>query len=206
MALLITLQSSCPNSLTAWSRYADSPTRMSNGLGDRSKKLPFKKIIQNLVTEASVLSYYNPSSDLAIHCDASRKGLGAALLQDHKPVVYASHALTETETRYAQILIEKEMLAIVYALEKFNQFTYGRHITIYSDHKPLEAISKKPLAPRRLQGMIMRFQKCDLDVQYERGKNMYIADLLTRAYLPNTDHENILVFDTSGRMSSRTGS
>lgn len=159
---------------------------------------------QNLVTEASVLSYYNPSSDLAIQCDASQKGLGAALLQDQKPVVYTSHALTETETRYAQI--EKEMLAIVYALEKFNQFTYGRHVSIYSDHKPLEAISKKPLAPRRLQGMIMRFQKCDLDVQYERGKNMYIVDLLTRAYLPNTDHVNILVFDTSGRMSSRTGS
>lgn len=179
---------------------------MSNDLGHRSKKLPFKKIIQNLVTEAPVLSYYNPSSDLAIQCDTSQKGLGAALLQDQKPVVYANHALTETETRYAQI--EKEMLAIVYALEKFNQFTYGRHVTIYSDHKPLEAISKKPLAhaPRRLQGMIMRFQKCDFDVQYERGKNMYMADLLTRAYLPNTDHENILVFDTSGRMSSRTGS
>ena len=83
-------------------------------------------------------------------------------------MVYASHALTETETCYSQI--EKEMLAIVYALEKFNQFTYGRCVTIYSDHKPLEAISKKPLAhaPRRLQGMIMRFQKCDFDVQYER--------------------------------------
>ena len=145
---------------------------MSSGRGHRSKKLPFKKIIQNLVTEAPVLSYYNPSSDLAIQCDASQKGLGAALLQDQKPVVYASHALTETETCYAQI--EKEMLAIVYALEKFNQFTYGRHVTIYIDHKPLEAISKKPLAhaPRRLQGMIMRFQKCDFDVQYERGQNM----------------------------------
>ena len=43
-------------------------------------------------------------------------------LQDQEPVAYASHALTETETRYGQI--EKEMLAIVYALEKFNQFTW----------------------------------------------------------------------------------
>ena len=143
---------------------------------------------------------------VAIQCDASQKVLGAAFLQDHKPVVYASHVLTETETRYGQI--EKEMLAIVYAREKFNQFTYGRHVTIYSDHKPLEASSKKPLAhaPRRLQGVIMRFQKYDFDVQYERGKNMYITDLLSRAYLQNTDHEDILAFDTSGRISSRTGS
>ena len=64
--------------------------------------------IKKLVTEARVLSYYNPSSDLAILCNASQKGLSAALLQDQKPV---ARALTETETRYAQI--EKEMLAIV---------------------------------------------------------------------------------------------
>ena len=78
-------------------------------------------------------------------------------------MAYASRALTDTETRYAQI--EKEMLAIVYALEKFNQFTFGRHVTVYSDHKPLEAILKKPLAraPRRLQGMIMRLQMYDLE-------------------------------------------
>ena len=46
-----------------------------------------------------------------------------------------------------------------------------RHVTVYSDHKPLEAILKKPLAqaPRRLQGMIMRFQKYDLEVRYENG-------------------------------------
>ena len=65
---------------------------------------------QKLVTEAPVLSYYNPSSDLAIQCYASQEGLGAALLQDQKPVAYTSRALAETETRYAQI--EKEMLAI----------------------------------------------------------------------------------------------
>lgn len=114
--------------------------------------------VKGLVTEAPVLSYYDLSSDLAIQCDASQKGLGAALLQNQKPVAYASQALTETETRYAQI--EKEMLAMVYALEKFNQFTYGRHVTVYSDHKTLKGIRKKPLTcvPKRLQGMIMRLK------------------------------------------------
>ena len=131
---------------------------MSSGLGHNSKKLPFKAFqeITKLVTQAPIFSYYDPSSDLVIHCDASRKGLGAALLQDLKPVAYASRAFTETETCYAQM--EKEMLAIVYALETFNQFTFGRHVTNHSDHKPLKGILNKPLAcePRQLQGTIRR--------------------------------------------------
>ena len=74
-----------------------------------------------MVTEAPILSHYDPSSPLAIQCDAIQEGLGAALLQNRKPMAYASCALTDTKTCYAQI--EKEMLAIIYALEKFNQFT-----------------------------------------------------------------------------------
>ena len=64
---------------------------------------------------------------------------------------HPSRALTDTETRYAQI--EKEMLAIVFADEKFDQYTFGHSVTVQSDHKPLESILKKPLfsAPQRLQ-------------------------------------------------------
>ena len=51
------------------------------------------------------------------------------------PIAYASRALTETETRYAQI--EKEMFAIVFSLEKFHQFSFGRSDQVESDHKPL---------------------------------------------------------------------
>ena len=86
------------------------------------------------------------------------------------------------------------MLAIVFSLEKFNQYTYGRHVEIQSDHKPLESILKKSLAcaPKRLQGMMMRLKKYDYEVQYERGTNLYLADTLSRAYLPTgAEFENI---------------
>ena len=53
-------------------------------------------------------------------------------------MAFASRSLTETESRYAQIV--KEMLAVAFALDKFEQYAYGE-----SDHKPLEAITKKPL-------------------------------------------------------------
>ena len=81
-------------------------------------------------------------------------------------IAYTSRALTETERRYAQI--EKEMLAIVFSLEKFHRHTYGRLVQVFSDHKPLEKIFKKPLAaiPRRLQGMRMRLQAYDIEVIY----------------------------------------
>ena len=59
----------------------------------------------------------DPSQDLTIQCDVSQSGLGAAILQNGKPIEYASCSLTDTETQYAQI--EKEMLANVFALERF---------------------------------------------------------------------------------------
>ena len=64
-------------------------------------------------------------------------------MQNGQPIAFASCALTEPETRYAQI--EKEMLAVVFALQIFDQYVYGRPVTIQSDHKLLAAISNKPL-------------------------------------------------------------
>ena len=126
------------------------------------------KEVKNLVTTAPVLSlYYDPKAELEIQCDASQKGLGAALLQKGKPIAYASRALTETETKYTQI--KRELLAIVFSMEKFHQYTFGCKVIVRSDHKPLESILKMLLssAPHRLQGMMMRLQKYNVDVHYK---------------------------------------
>ena len=88
--------------------------------------------VKKLVTNAPILSYYDSKKPLMIQCDASEKGLGAALLQEGQPIAFASRALTDTETRYAQI--EKEMLAIVFAAKKFDQYTFGHSVTVQSDH------------------------------------------------------------------------
>ena len=58
-------------------------------------------------------------------------------MQSGHPIAYASRPLTETGTRYAQM--EKEMLAIVFAVEKFNDYTFGNKTIVFSDHKPLES-------------------------------------------------------------------
>ena len=121
---------------------------------------------------------------LVLQCDASEKGLGASLLQSGRPISYASRALTSTEQNFAQI--EKELLAIVFGIECFHQYTFGRKVIVDSDHKPLETIFQKPLhsAPKRLQKMMMRLQRYDLQVQYKKGAEMHVADMLSRNYLP----------------------
>ena len=65
-------------------------------------------------------------------CVTCQKGLGAALMQHGKPIAYTSRAMTQTEKRYAQL--EKEMLVIVFALERFHQYTFGRPDHVYSKH------------------------------------------------------------------------
>ena len=70
--------------------------------------------------------------------------MGAALLQNNKPVAYASRSLSEAETRYVQI--EKELLVVVFSFQKFHQYVYGKEALVESDHKLLEMILKKPLA------------------------------------------------------------
>lgn len=156
------------------------------------------KTVKQLVATAPVLRYYDVTEEVTIQCDASQKGLGATLLQQGQPVAFASRSLSKVEQQYAQI--EKECLAIVFACERFNQYLHGRDcITVDTDHKPLVPIFTKPIynAPKRLQRMLMRLQKYYLRVQYCPGNKMFIADMLSRAYLTDstpTDDENYQLF------------
>ncbi|VDI59163.1 Hypothetical predicted protein [Mytilus galloprovincialis] len=100
-----------------------------------------EEIKRLVVTAEPVLKYYDPKLQLTVQSDASQTGLGAAVMQEDRPVAYASRALTDTETRYAQI--EKELLSVIFGLGKFHSYTYGRTVNVISDHKPLESIMKK---------------------------------------------------------------
>ena len=149
--------------------------------------------LKEMVTSTPVLRYYDPSKPVLLSVDASSTGLGAVLVQEGKPVAFASRALTPAQQKYAQI--EKELLAIVYGCNKFHQYVYGRTVHVESDHKPLEAIMQKNLnqAPLRLQRMLLNLQKYDLKVKYKPGLTMQLADTLSRNYLPES--KEVLVDD-----------
>ena len=121
--------------------------------------------IKKFLAESLVLRYYDINKPVTVQCDASQSGLGAVLLQDGQPVCYASRTLTDSEFRYAQI--EKEMLAITWACDKFDQYLYGRDkITVETDHEPLKSVFKKEIhkSPKRLQRMRLALQKYNLEV------------------------------------------
>ena len=153
--------------------------------------------VRELVVRHPVLKYYDLKEEVTVQCDASEYGLGAALLQNGQPVAFASRSLSQTERQYAQI--EKECLAIVFSCERFSQYLAGRErITIESDHKPLQSIFQKSIlsAPCRLQRMMLRLQRFNIDVKYKPGAQMYVADHLSRASLADNNEmtDNFQVF------------
>ena len=131
-----------------------------------SHQKAFQKV-KDLICEEVTLSYFNPNKEVTLQVDASGKGLGATLLQDGKPVAFCSKALTDCEERYANI--EREMLAVVYGCERFHTYLYGRQFVVESDHKPLESIH-----------LLLRLQPYDLTIKYRPGKEVLLADALSR--------------------------
>ena len=129
------------------------------------------------------LRYYDRNLPVTVQADASLRGQGACLIQQHKgkdkPIALASKSLTNVETRYANI--EMEFLAIVFACQRFSTYLLGRSFIAESDHKPLEMIAMKNLAnvPPHLQRMLLELQRYDVTIKYQPGKEMQLADGLS---------------------------
>ena len=141
--------------------------------------------LKHELSEQSLLRYHDPTKKVVLHCDASLKGLGAALLQpgpdgELRPVAYASKSLTMTEQRYA--CIEREMLAIVFGARRFHTYLFGRQFTVVTDHRPLVMIMDKPVtaAPARLQRMLIELHGYNITLEFSKGTNHLLADGLSR--------------------------
>ena len=120
---------------------------------DKLQADAFQKL-KDMCCKAPVLAYDDVNKEVIIQCDASKEAVGAVLLQEGRPVAYASRKLRESEIKWAPI--EKEMLAIVFSTQKFREYFLGKTTVVQTDHKPLETILRKPIAtaPLRLQEMM----------------------------------------------------
>ena len=80
-------------------------------------------------------------------------------------------------------------MAVLYGLERFDQYAYGRTVSVQNDHKPLAAILRKPLsmAPKRLQDFVMRLIRYDVNFVFVKGTSLQIADTLSRAHLDSVE-------------------
>ena len=104
-----------------------------------------------------------------------------------RPVVYVSRALSSAEAHYSQI--EREALAIVFAVRRLHQYIYGRRFTLRTDHKPLVKIfgrheSLNKTAASRLQRWAVILAEYDYDLEYIRGKDNVVADCSSRLPCP----------------------
>ena len=98
---------------------------------------------KTILTTLPVLTYFDKDKEHIIQTDASKTGLGAVLLQEGQPVVYASRAFTDTECRYSNK--ERELLGIVFGLKRLHHYTFGKSIRVETDHQPLTSIWKKTI-------------------------------------------------------------
>ncbi|XP_057378537.1 uncharacterized protein K02A2.6-like [Daphnia carinata] len=157
---------------------------------EEPQKAVMKKI-KTAVTTLPVLRLFDPSKPVVVSADASSIGIGAVLLQDGQPVAYASTSLTPTQKRYFQI--EKELLAVQFGLMRFRQYVFGQPVVVETDHNPLIGLLEKPIAASspRIQRMRLQLQRFDFSLRYKPGKELFVADALSRAPVPNQYQDDV---------------
>jgi transposase InsO family protein len=119
----------------------------------------------------------------AIYTDASKLGVSSVLTQESSSgetliVSTASRVLSPTERRYSTC--EQELLAVVYALQKFRIYVTGHPVTVYSDNKALSFLGRCNLVSNRVTRWIMQLQEFDLSIVHISGANNFFADTLSR--------------------------
>ncbi|GJW96502.1 reverse transcriptase domain-containing protein [Tanacetum coccineum] len=151
--------------------------------------------LKKKLTEAPILIAPNWDQPFEIMCDASDYAIGAVLgqrIEKHfRPIHYASKTMTEAETNYTTT--EKEMLAVVYAFEKFRSYLIMNKSVVYTDHSALKYLFNKKDAKARLLRWVLLLQEFDFKVIDTKGAENYAADHLSRLENP---YEN--VFDPKG--------
>lgn len=173
--------------------------------GKRSKKFTWtdeaeKAFInlKTLLTTTPVMSCPDFSKPFIIQCDASNRGIGAVLCQKiddmEQPVAYLSRKLNDREQLYSTS--ERELLSIVYAVEKFRPYVDGTHFTIITDHSALKMLHKMKDPHGRLGRWAMKLQQFSFDIVHRPGKCNIVPDALSRCIDILTDISSLKILDT----------
>ena len=150
--------------------------------------------LKSLLSSDAVLAHYNPALPIGIACDASSLGIGGTLFHRYpdgseRPIANVSKILSKSQRNYSQI--QKEALAIVFAVKKFFQYLFGQKFILVTDHKPLLAIygNKKSsgMVANRLARWALYLKQFDFQIEYRKTADHQNADALSR--LPLGDDE-----------------
>ena len=153
---------------------------------DEQQKNAFQTI-KATIANTTALSIFDNKKDTEIQTDASNTGLGAVLLQkdndgEMQVIAFASRTLTPAERNYS--ILEKEALAIVFAVQRWKVFLWGRFFRIITDHRPLTSIftSRDTLQVNlRVSKYVTQLLPFNYTVHYRKGSENHMADFLSRA-------------------------
>ena len=148
---------------------------------DESCRSAFEEIKSRLV---SALIMFTPdwNNEFEIMCDVSDYVMGAVLGQRtkkiFKAIYYASKTFNEAQENYSTI--EKEMLAMTFACEKFRPYILGSHVVIHTDHAAIKYLMAKKDAKLRLIKWVLLLQEFDLEIKDKKGSDNVIVDHSSR--------------------------
>ncbi|GJT82934.1 putative reverse transcriptase domain-containing protein [Tanacetum coccineum] len=147
---------------------------------------------RRFIEGAPILALPEGSEDFIAYCDASKKGLGAVLMQREKVIAYASHQLKIHEKNYTTY--DLEVGAVVFALKIWRHYLYGTKCMVFTDHKSLQHILNQKELNMRQRRWLELLSDYDCEILYHPGKANVVAD--TEARKP----ENIKNEDVGGML------
>nr|GEU30313.1 putative reverse transcriptase domain-containing protein [Tanacetum cinerariifolium] len=156
-------------------------------------------LLKQKLCSAPILALPEGSEHFVVYCDASRKGLGAGLMQKDKVIAYASCQLNVHEKNYTTH--DLELGAVVFALKMWRHYLYGIKCVVFTDHKSLQHILDQKELNMRQRRWLELLSNYDCEIRYHPGKANVMADALTRK------EENFINEDLHGvinKLKSRT--
>ena len=161
---------------------------------DESCKTAFEEIKIKLV-QAPIMAAPEWDQGFEIMCDASDFAIGAAFRQRKEKIFriiyYASRTFNKAQENYSTT--EKEMVATVFACEKFRQYILGSHVVIHTDHAAIKYLMSKKEAKPRLIRWVLLLQEFDLEIKDKKGCDNVIADHLSRVERSTEEEERVIL-------------
>ncbi|GKB22914.1 putative nucleotidyltransferase, ribonuclease H [Tanacetum coccineum] len=167
--------------IEGFSKIAKSMTKLTQkgvkfDWGDK-QEAAFQLLKQKLCS-APILALPEGSEDFIAYCDASKKGLGAVLMQRENVISYASRQLKIHEKNYTTH--DLELGAVVFALKIWRHYLYGTKCTVFTDHKSLQHILDQKELNMRQRRWLELLSDYDFEICFHPGKANVVADALSR--------------------------